>query len=240
MPALDSPPDLSPDLSGWAALASLVTVLAVPALVWARSTHRTGLTALSKTCASLGFLTAGLLLSPAEPRFGLAVRVGLGLAVVGDLLLIGRARRWVLGGLVAFLLAHLAYAAGALTLTARALASGGAGALASLGLTVLIGSLAGRLAGRWILPRTGDLRGPVTAYLVVVSLSGTALIAVAATDPTGPGRWSIAAAGALLWISDLAVARQRLMVDSFWNRVWGLPTYYAGQLLLVWALPLVV
>ena len=32
--------------------------------------------------------------------------------------------------------------------------------------------------------------------------------------------------------SDVAVARQRFIVQSFANKAWGLPTYYAAQLLL--------
>ena len=67
-------------------------------------------------------------------------------------------------------------------------------------------------------------------------LSLAALLGACAADPQAPGRLLLGAAGALWWVSDLAVARQRLMVDSIWNRVWGLPCYYAGQLLLAWSL----
>jgi uncharacterized membrane protein YhhN len=40
----------------------------------------------------------------------------------------------------------------------------------------------------------------------------------------------------LFFISDLAVARDRFVAPSFANRSWGLPSYYAGQLLLAWAI----
>lgn len=214
--------------------ATLITCVAVPALIWARLRERPLAVGLLKGLASAGFLAAGLLLAPAAPAagaFAWPVRAGLLLSFLGDLALVGRARRWVLMGLAAFLLAHLCYAAAVAPLAAEA--------PLRAGLVTLLGAAAGVAAGTWIVPHAGDLRRPVTAYLVVVSLSGTALLAAGAASPSAPGRLLLAGAGALLWISDLAVARQRLMVDSPWNRVWGLPTYYAGQLLLVWSLPMV-
>jgi uncharacterized membrane protein YhhN len=36
--------------------------------------------------------------------------------------------------------------------------------------------------------------------------------------------------------SDLAVARERFVVHSVANKLWGLPAYYAGQLLLAWSI----
>jgi len=40
-------------------------------------------------------------------------------------------------------------------------------------------------------------------------------------------------AGALsFYVSDLAVARDRFVAPGFSNRLWGLPLYYGGTLLL--------
>jgi uncharacterized membrane protein YhhN len=55
--------------------------------------------------------------------------------------------------------------------------------------------------------------------------------AFAATLPAGRplALW----VGALLfYVSDLAVARNRFVAPGFANRAWGLPAYYAGQMLL--------
>jgi len=39
--------------------------------------------------------------------------------------------------------------------------------------------------------------------------------------------------GALMFlVSDLAVARDRFVAQGFINRLWGLPLYYAAQLVL--------
>jgi len=40
---------------------------------------------------------------------------------------------------------------------------------------------------------------------------------------------------ALFFLSDLFVAKD-LVDDDVWNRVWGLPLYYAGQLLMAWSI----
>ena len=44
------------------------------------------------------------------------------------------------------------------------------------------------------------------------------------------------AGAALFFVSDLAVARDKFVGASFLNRAWGLPAYYAGQLLIAWSL----
>jgi len=36
------------------------------------------------------------------------------------------------------------------------------------------------------------------------------------------------------YLSDLAVARQRFVAKSFWNKAWGLPLYFGAQLILAW------
>lgn len=219
-------PALDPLLLARAATA--LTVVAVPLSLLGRHRGQPRLVAVTKALASAGFVAVGFLLAPADPAFALVVRVGLVLSLVGDLFLVGTARRWVLCGLAAFLLAHLLFAGAAAHLW---LAAPQRAALA-----LLVGLPAGVAAWRWIVPHGGEIQRAVAAYLVTVSLSLTALLGACAADPQAPGRLLVGAAGALLWVSDLAVARQRLMVDSIWNRVWGLPCYYAGQLLLAWSL----
>jgi hypothetical protein len=43
---------------------------------------------------------------------------------------------------------------------------------------------------------------------------------------------SIALGALAFYASDLAVARQRFVAESFANKLWGLPLYYGAQLLL--------
>jgi uncharacterized membrane protein YhhN len=46
----------------------------------------------------------------------------------------------------------------------------------------------------------------------------------------------LAVGAALFFASDLAVARNRFVAKAFVNRAWGLPAYYAGQLLIAWSI----
>ena len=49
----------------------------------------------------------------------------------------------------------------------------------------------------------------------------------------GAGAGAPLLAGALgFFVSDLAVARERFVAKSFSNKLWGLPLYYAAQLVL--------
>lgn len=213
--------------------AGITAVALVPLLV-ARWKQHLPAVAAAKTIASLGFLGVAFALPAGQEWFATATRVGLVLSFLGDLFLIGAARRWVMAGLVAFLLAHLAYVAAAAPLAAanpmRAAAVVGGFAVAAL------------LVWRWIgvHARAKQMPGPAAAYVGMVSLSAASLVAAGVAAPDEPGRVLLLIGGPLLWVSDLAVARQRLMVDSFWNRAWGLPCYYAGQLCLAFAIGAVI
>jgi uncharacterized membrane protein YhhN len=73
------------------------------------------------------------------------------------------------------------------------------------------------------------MRPAVLAYITAISLMAWAALSAVLGGP-GP---AIALIGALLfYISDLAVARDRFITRSFVNRLWGLPAYYTGQVLL--------
>jgi uncharacterized membrane protein YhhN len=47
--------------------------------------------------------------------------------------------------------------------------------------------------------------------------------------------WPVAAGALMFAASDLAVARDRYVAPGLINRAWGLPVYYAAQLLLAWS-----
>lgn len=146
------------------------------------------------------------------------IMAGLVLSAVGDVALIGHTKGPFLAGLSAFLMAHLAYAGGFLVAGPDWLGS----ALVALGLAVIFWMVA-----RWLLPHTGELRGPVVAYMVVIS----AMLALAAgVAIEGAPAATLPAAG-LFYISDLAVARDRFVSPGRVNRVWGLPVYYLAQFL---------
>lgn len=143
---------------------------------------------------------------------------GLALSAIGDVALIGRTRSLFLLGLSAFLLAHLAYVGGFLVAGPDWAASG----MAAVVLAILF-----VIVARWLLPRTGDLRGPVVAYMLVIS----AMVALAAGVAIEGAPAATFPAAALFYVSDLAVARDRFVTPGVDNRVWGLPVYYLAQFL---------
>jgi uncharacterized membrane protein YhhN len=170
--------------------------------------------AVTKVGASLAFLALGLLPGPRGPLAG-GLLAGLALSVVGDAALLSARRAWFLGGLAAFLLAHLAYAA--------AFASGGAG-VPWVALPVAA-FLAGTL--RWLWPRLGPMRATVVAYGLAIG----AMLWLA----QGVDRPEVRLGALLFAASDLCVARDRFVRPGLVNRALGLPLYYAAQVLLALA-----
>lgn len=181
----------------------------------------------AKPLASAGFVAAAAIAATtaagdgAWTPFARWIVAGMALSLVGDVLLIPKkTSRAFLLGLVAFLLAHVAYVAAFLALgipDARA--------------WWIVLPLAAIAAGvlRWLWPRLDRrFRIAVPAYLAVIS----AMLACAVAASPRPGGWAIAAGAGLFYLSDLFVARNRFVAPGFVNRAIGLPLYYAGQWLL--------
>ena len=191
--------------------------------------------AIAKPIASLAFVaTAALAMTagePAVPSFGdyqLAIVIGLVLGVAGDIALLGKSSRAFLAGLGAFLLGHIAYVVAFAQLAPHETWLHPLAAIpAGLGLVVL----------RLLWPRLGNMRVPVIIYVIAIVTMMAAAIGVARTEAVPEtNRWLAFAGAALFFVSDLAVARDRFVAATFANRAWGLPAYYAGQLLLAWSL----
>ena len=149
----------------------------------------------------------------------------LGLSLLGDVALMLPRERFV-AGLVAFLLAHLAYIAG---LGIIGLPDGSiAGVIVGLvAVGLVLGSVGRRVFGA---VRVGQsaLLGPVIAYMGVISLMVVAAFAT--------GR-PLAIAGALLfYTSDAMLAWDRFVGRRLWGRLAVIVSYHLGQALLVLSL----
>ena len=72
---------------------------------------------------------------------------------------------------------------------------------------------------------------PVASYIVVI----TVMLALA----VGTRRPFVALGALAFYVSDISVARDRFVWSSFVNRLWGLPLYYAAQLLIAWSIAVV-
>jgi len=178
---------------------------------------------LAKPLASAAFLWAAWAWGALASPFGRGLALGLVLCAAGDVLLIPRApRAGFRAGMLAFGAGHVAFAWAFLRhgVSARACAS------AALVVLALLAA-----AWRWLGPHLApDDRWPVRLYLAVI---GAMLVSAAGALPAGAPL--AAAAGALLFaLSDLAVAQDRFVAPSFPSTLWGLPAYYAAQLLIAW------
>ena len=148
------------------------------------------------------------------------VLAALCLSWAGDALLLSDRERVFLGGLVAFLLAHIAYCVAFWLLGVNLSWVAGA----AIGLAVIAGAVL-----RWLLPHLkGTMRVAVLAYVLVIGTMVTLALGTLGVSDT----WILALGATLFFLSDLAVARHRFVTRGFVNKAWGLPLYYAGQLLL--------
>jgi uncharacterized membrane protein YhhN len=178
---------------------------------------------IAKPIASAGFLGLALTLGATDSRYGWWILIGLVFGFIGDVALLGTVRSWFLTGLVAFLIGHVLFV---IAFFVGGVAAGPlvAGALATAAAALFV--------VRWLRPHLApDMRGPVIAYVVIIS----AMVA-AAIGATAAGNTPLILIGATaFYLSDLAVARNRFVAPGAVNRFWGLPLYYLGQVLLAWS-----
>jgi uncharacterized membrane protein YhhN len=199
----------------------LLCALAVAGLLWAEFRgSRRGLW-LAKPLASLAFIWAGFAAGALESTYGQLVLAGLVLCLLGDLLLIPLERPAVFrAGVFAFLAGHVAYSAAFLTQPLDGFGLAGGAIL----LAIVVGGVM-----RWLgasLP--ADMVWPVRIYMLVIGVMSTLACGVSAAG----GPWAVAVGALAFTASDVSVARDRFVRHEFLNRAWGLPLYYAAQLLL--------
>jgi alkenylglycerophosphocholine hydrolase len=157
----------------------------------------------------------GWVLAHRRTPYALLVSAGLALSVLGDILLEVPLDLFV-GGLLAFLVAHLAYIAAAL-LDTRAFAP-----LRAIPFVVWCGGVY-----VWLLPGMGDLAIPVAVYVTVIGLMLWRMAARA--GPGRPDAW-IALAGAVAFaLSDSLIAVSRFGGPFPGAREAIILLYWAGQ-----------
>lgn len=178
---------------------------AIPGRVWV------------KGAASASFIGTAVAAGAAGSAYGGLILAGLCLGAVGDVALESAGRRWFLIGLSAFLCAQLTYVGAFATVRPHAPVA----LIAAVGLL-----LPASLVARWLWPHLGrDMRGPVLAYIAVI----TAMVAAAAGAVAGAGPVAAAPAAVSFYVSDLFVARDRFVAGGYVNRILGLPLYYGAQ-----------
>jgi uncharacterized membrane protein YhhN len=217
-----------------AIIATVVCAIACGALVVGEYLERDRLRWIAKPLASLAFIAVGALIIHDRPgavdEFALAVLVGLVLGAIGDVALLSN--HGFLAGLGSFLFGHLAYACAVGTVLPPAVWPSAAGYVAIAPIVVGVGAL------MWLWPNLGKLRVPVICYVAVILAMVIAALALlrGATEIDHQRRELFALGAVMFFASDLAVARDKFVGKGFVNRAWGLPVYYAAQLLIAWSL----
>ncbi|MGN6108134.1 MAG: lysoplasmalogenase family protein [Kofleriaceae bacterium] len=190
----------------------------------------------SKLTASAAFVVLGVLAlcgtnDPPRDDFRRWILIGLVLGAVGDAALLGRGARAFLIGLGAFLAGHLAYVVAVAQIEPPGRWLADAGWIGVVAIAAGLGALA------WLWPRLGSMKVPVIGYVAaIVAMVIAAVAAARAGVLADPQRTWLAAGAALFFASDLAVARDRFVAHELSNKLWGLPAYFAGQLLIAWSI----
>lgn len=185
--------------------------------------------AVLKMLAASAYLAFAVHTGATGSVYGRLVLLALGLSWVGDLFLVGEGRLF-LGGLISFLLAHVAYAAAFLVRGVDGVAAGiGAMVMVAVGWSVL----------RWLRRENmaPEYRVPVAVYVVGIGVMVALALGTAWPDLARGGGWAVTGRALILGagafaISDILVARHRFVRVDAWNRLVGLPLYFAAQLLL--------
>ncbi len=174
----------------------------------------------AKPLASSGFVAAAVSVHATGSTYGTIVLAALVLGWLGDVLLIPKSRGAFRAGILSFLLGHLAFAC--------AFAARGLDPAWSVGALIVL-AVPAALVLRWLGPHLpAEMKRAVSAYVVVIGLMVTA----AAGTFGAAGGAAILAGAVGFSVSDLSVARDRFVAPGFVNRAWGLPLYYAAQIVL--------
>jgi len=199
--------------------AAATVLLAVLLLVAEARGSRAGIW-VAKPLASAGFVATAIADGASETPYGRLVLIALVFGWLGDVLLIPRSRAVFAGGIASFLLGHLAFAAAFL------LRGADLGWTAACALALAVPAVA---TWRWLRAHVpASLKLAVIAYVIVIS----AMLACAVGTAARASAPLLLLGATMFFVSDLAVARNRFVAPGFANKLWGLPLYYGGQLLL--------
>lgn len=183
---------------------------------WAVAVHRKVVEYVAKPATLALLIGAAATLDPADSTQRTWFVVALCFSLVGDIALMLPTDRFI-AGLSAFFVAHVAYSVG---MVARGVE--GPELVVGIGIAIVVILVLGR---RIAFSAPGPLRGPVAAYILVIS----AMVAIA----IGTGEPWIIVGALLFYTSDALIGWTRFVDDFEHGRVAVMVTYHLGQAGLV-------
>ena len=187
---------------------------------WSRWTDDRSVEVWSKPLALIALIGVALTLDPMDPVTRAWFVAALVLSLAGDVFLLDGDKRFI-PGLIAFLLAHIAYTVGLVVAPDWSWAGFGAALVAMALLAGTVGVQIVRSARR-----SKPILGPaVTAYLLAISVM---FCAAAAT-----GNWFAIVGAALFVASDSVLGWRQFVGSARWMPVAIMVTYHLGQAGLV-------
>lgn len=197
-----------------------VFAVAAGANWWSRWVEHRPTELWSKPLALIALIGVAVTIDPVDPAVRAWFVVALVCSLAGDVFLLGGDERFV-PGLVAFLLAHVAYTIGLVVAPEWSWVGFGLGVAV---MAVLAAAVGVRIVGATA-HRSSVLGPAVTAYLVAIS---TMFCAATATG----NAWAIAGAG-LFVASDSVLGWRQFVGSQRWMPLTVMVTYHLGQLGLV-------
>jgi uncharacterized membrane protein YhhN len=185
---------------------------------------------ISKSIASACFVSFAYLLG-INSTYDILIFIGLIFSLVGDILLISVNKKVFLFGLVSFLVAHIFYVFAFLPMYNFSYFW-----LVALFIPLLLSFLFYKRISYLL----SSLKFPVIIYFLVINamlILALSLFLQNFDSPSSNLGYSVIFVGALLfYLSDMAVAIERFIEKSFFNKLWGLPLYYFGQFLISYSI----
>ena len=187
---------------------------------WRRS-HLTRATA--KVVASTAFILTAVVNGAGTTFYGRAILAALIFSWVGDVLLLSARSVFLTAGIAAFLLAHIGFAAAFAFQNIN---------LAAMGVALVLMMAFGALMLRWLWPHlVGFYKVAVPIYIAAIVL----MTSLAAAVSGASGSYIAIIAAVAFTVSDISVARDRFVERSIVNSIWGLPLYFAAQILFAFS-----
>lgn len=202
------------------ALAAVVAISVFAALLayWVGSQLAYGA---AKSVASVAFVGIAVFGGALTQTWSTIALVALVIATIGDVALAFPGHRALLLGMALFIVGYL-------TLSLAFFLAGFGDA--NYFVAGLIGASAlALLSWTWLQPHLNERWRPPTAiYHVAIAL----MLATGIAAALAASRLLLLAGVIMLALSDIAVARERFVSPGLRNKVWGLPVYYAGMVLV--------